>query len=200
MAASKINSPAESNLLGTENRDGESAENERNGKPVSLKRSVGVPGAIALLVGTMIGSGIFATPKWVLIYVGSVGMSLVMWSLCGLIALFGALCYCELGTLIPKSGAEYPYLMEAYGHLPAFLYSYVFVLFVKPSGIMILLVFGAYVIEPFFPGCGGREDLVPLVKILAAAALGMATFIFDFNEFFMQFNSFENMLWKCFSC
>ena len=104
-----------------------------------------------------------------------------MWTLCGLIALFGALSYCELGTLIPKSGAEYPYLMEAYGPLPAFLYSYVFVLFVKPSGIMILLVFGAYVIEPFFPGCGGREDLVPLVKILAAAALGKGKFLLYFD-------------------
>ena len=159
------------NSLSCLDQDGE-PHKKRNSRPVSLKRSVGVPGAVALLVGTMIGSGIFATPKWVLLYVGSVGMSLVMWSLCGLIALFSALSYCELGTLIPKSGAEYPYLMEAYGPLPAFLYVYVFVLFVKPSGIMILLVFGAYVIEPFFPGCGGREDLVPLVKILAAAALG----------------------------
>jgi len=173
MIMAGINSPAAQANLGA---NGE-PDIKRSGKPVSLKRSVGVPGAIALLVGTIIGSGIFATPKWILLYVGSVGMLLVMWTLCGLIALFGALSYCELGTLIPKSGAEYPYLMEAYGPLPAFLYSYVFVLFVKPSGIMILLVFGAYVIEPFFPGCGGREDLVPLVKILAAAALGIITFV-----------------------
>lgn len=179
------NSPRVSDLLDANNQDGESGNSHnKRSKPVSLKRSVGVPGAIALLVGTMIGSGIFATPKWVLMYVGSVGMSLVIWTFCGLIALFGALCYCELGTLIPKSGGEYPYLMEAYGPLPAFLYSYVFVLFVKPSGIMILLVFGAYVIEPFFPGCGGREDLVPLVKILAAAALGRSIFLFYFNDVF----------------
>lgn len=158
------------NML-TDSQDGE-LDGERRAKPVSLERSLGVPGAISFLVGTIIGSGIFATPKWVLLYVGSVGMSLVMWALCGMIALFSALCYCELGTLIPKSGAEYPYLLEAYGALPAFLYSWVFVLFSKPSGVMILLVFGAYVIEPFFPGCGGREDLMPLVKIIAAAAMG----------------------------
>ncbi|XP_068738085.1 b(0,+)-type amino acid transporter 1-like isoform X3 [Montipora capricornis] len=146
--------------------------NKWHSTPVSLKRSVGVPSAVALLVGTIIGSGIFATPKWVLLYAGSVGMSLVIWTLCGFIALSCALCYCELGTLIPKSGGEYPYIMEAYGNMPAFLFSYVFVLFAKPSTVMILLVFGAYVIEPFFPGCGGRADLVPLVKILAVAALG----------------------------
>ncbi|XP_073256438.1 b(0,+)-type amino acid transporter 1-like isoform X1 [Porites lutea] len=152
-------------------------ENSQNAKPVSLRRSVGLPEAIALLVGTIIGSGIFATPKWVLLYVGSVGMSLVMWTVCGLIALSGALCYCELGTLISKSGGEYAYLMEAYGPLPAFLCSYIYVLFVKPSMIMVLLVFGAYVSEPFFPGCGDSEHLVPLVKILAAAALGVITFV-----------------------
>ena len=155
-------------------------ENSQNAKPVSLRRSVGLPEAIALLVGTIIGSGIFATPKWVLLYVGSVGMSLVMWTVCGLIALFGALCYCELGTLISKSGGEYAYLMEAYGPLPAFLCSYIYVLFVKPSGIMSLLVFGAYVSEPFFPGCGDGEHLVPLVKILAAAALGKMFFSTSF--------------------
>ncbi|XP_078381316.1 b(0,+)-type amino acid transporter 1-like isoform X3 [Oculina patagonica] len=159
------------NML-TDNQDGDS-----QATPISLKRSLGLPGAISFLVGTIIGSGIFATPKWVLLYVGSVGMSLVMWTLCGMIALFSALCYCELGTLIPKSGAEYPYLLEAYGALPAFLYSWVFVLFSKPSGVMILLVFGAYIIEPFFPGCGGREDLMPLVKLIAAAAMGVILFV-----------------------
>ena len=164
-------------------------ENSQNAKPVSLRRSVGLPEAIALLVGTIIGSGIFATPKWVLLYVGSVGMSLVVWTVCGLIALSGALCYCELGTLISKSGGEYAYLMEAYGPLPAFLCSYIYVLFVKPSGIMVLLVFGAYVSEPFFPGCGDSEHLVPLVKILAAAALGKMFFSTSFFFFFSIFKT-----------
>ena len=139
---------------------------------VSLKRTVGIPGAIALLVGTMIGSGIFATPKWVLLYTGSVGMTLLLWAMCGMLALFGALCYVELGTLIPKSGGEYSYLLEVFGPLPAFLYSWAYVLFMKPSTVMLLLVFGAYVIEPIFPGCGGRKDLIPVIKLLAAAALG----------------------------
>ena len=176
MASFEVDSPPETSSLTT--------KTSNNTKPVYLSRSLGLPEAIALLVGTIIGSGIFATPKWVLLYVGSVGMSLVMWAVCGLIALFGALCYCELGTLIPKSGGEYAYLKEAYGPLPAFLYSYVFVLFVKPSGIMILLVFGSYVSEPFFPGCGGSEGLVPLVKVLAAAALGKVNY--GLKCFFLQ--------------
>ena len=166
----------------TENQDGELDDEKRGGKQVSLERTLGVPGGIALLVGTIIGSGIFATPKWVLFYVGSVGMSLVIWALCGVISMFGALCYSELGTLIPKSGGEFQYLLEAYGSLPAFLFSWIFVLFMRPAGqIMVLLVFGTYVVEAIFPGCGGREDLVPLVKILAAAAMGKWKVCFDFD-------------------
>jgi len=85
------------NML-TDSQDDELHHGERRGKPVCLERSLGVPAAISFLVGTIIGLGIFATPKWVLLYVGSVGMSLVMWALCGMIALFSALCYCESRT------------------------------------------------------------------------------------------------------
>lgn len=62
----------------TNSQDHGELHGERRGKPVCLERSLGVPGAISFLVGTIIGSGIFATPKWVLLYVGSVGMSLVV--------------------------------------------------------------------------------------------------------------------------
>lgn len=166
----------------SETQNGEVDVDEPVGNTVSLRRSLGVPGGIAFLVGTIIGSGIFATPKWVLFNVGSVGMSLVIWTICGIISLFGALCYSELGTMIPRSGAEFQYLLEAYGSLPAFLFSWTFVLFQRPaSQIMVLLVFGSYVIEAIFPGCGGREDLGPLVKVLAAAALGELKFLLQFS-------------------
>lgn len=165
-----------------ETQNGEFDDEKRVRNTVSLRRSLEVPGGIAFLVGTIIGSGIFATPKWVLFYVGSVGMSLVIWAICRIISLFGALCYSELGTMIPRSGAEFQYLLEAYGSLPAFLFSWTFVLFQRPaSQIMVLLVFGSYVIEAIFPGCGGREDLGPLVKMLAAAALGELEFLFSFH-------------------
>ena len=160
-------------LVGYDDRDSEPDEESLEENPISLKRSLGIPGGIAFLIGTIIGSGIFATPKWVLFYTGSVGMSLVMWAFCGVISLFGAFCYCELGTLIPKSGGEYQYLLKAYGPLPAFMYSWMLVLFMRPaSQIMVLLVFGAYTVEAFSPGCRSREEFVPLIKLLAAAALG----------------------------
>lgn len=112
-----------------ENKDVEHNGEKRDGTQLILESSLGVPGGIAFLFGTIVGSGIFATPKWVLFYVGSVGISSVMWTICGIFALFGALCYSELGTLIPKSGGEFQYLLEVYGSLPAFLFSWTFVLF-----------------------------------------------------------------------
>ena len=141
-------------------------------KPITFKRIVGIPAGISFIVGSIIGSGIFATPKYVLLYSGSVGLSLIVWFLGGVISLFGALCYAELGAMIPKSGSVYNYLNEAFGPLPAFLYIWTLVLFLKPADITLLLVFGAYVIEPFFPGCNATQDFLPLQKLIAAATLG----------------------------
>lgn len=151
----------------------EEGEVEEKRSFVSLQRKLGLVSGVCLIVGTMIGSGIFASPRYVMENSGSVGLSLIVWSLCGVLAMFGALCYSELGTMIPLSGAEYVYLLEGFGPLPAFLYSWTSVIVLKPSQVAIIcLAFGAYVIEPFFPGCGDREDLQPVVKLLAALAIG----------------------------
>ena len=140
---------------------------------VHMKRDVGLVGGVAVIVGTMIGSGIFASPSNVLKFSGSVGMALIVWTLCGILAICGALSYAELGTMIPTSGGESTYLLESFGGLPSFMYIWTACIVIKPSQIAIVcLVFGQYVVAPFFPGCDDRADVQIIIKLLAALAIG----------------------------
>lgn len=81
----------------------------------------------------------------------------------------GALCYAELGTMITKSGGEYPYLMEAFGSIVAYLYSWTTVIVLKPSSFAIIaLSFAEYTATPFYPGC---TPPTVIIKCLAIASL-----------------------------
>lgn len=141
---------------------------------VCVKQRLGLFSGTALIVGSMIGSGIFISPKGVIAGTGSVAASLIVWVACGIISLFGALAYAELGTMITKSGAEYAYLLEAgkalprsLAPVPAFLCSWVSVLVLKPCLFAVIsLGFGIYVVEPFYPGCEPPPGMVKLVSIL----------------------------------
>ena len=75
-----------------------------------------------MILGVMIGSGIFASPGEVLLQAGSPGAALVVWVLAGTIALMGAICYVELGTSIPESGGDYAYIRRAWGAPTAFAF------------------------------------------------------------------------------
>lgn len=101
---------------------------------VGLKREMGLMAAINVIIGVMIGSGIFISPQAALQFSGSIGACLLIWIACGVISLLGALCFAELGTVVPRSGAEYAYLIEAFaktdkfwGPLPSFVCAWVYV-------------------------------------------------------------------------
>ena len=85
-----------------------------------LKRDLGDWAAAAILVGTVIGSGIFLVPHDMIARVGTPGMVLVVWVFGGLLTLAGSLSYAELAAAIPEAGAEYGYLREAYGPIWGF--------------------------------------------------------------------------------
>lgn len=145
-----------------------------NSSTIKLKKELGLHNGVAIIVGVIIGSGIFISPKGVLMEAGSVGLSLVVWLFCGLISLVGAICYAELGTMILKSGSDYAYIGVSFGKLPAFLYLWVALVVIIPCGNAIgALTFASYVLEPLFP-CGPPRSAVSL---LAALCITILTYI-----------------------
>lgn len=147
MATSGDDEKAETPEASIKLKPSSSADEGDDGK-VKLERSVGLFSGIGLTMGTMIGSGIFATAPGVVQYSGSVGLSLVVWLLCGVIALLGAISYCELCTMITKSGGEYQYLYEAFGPIPAFLFCWTAVVVLRPATVAaIALTFSSYLIQ-----------------------------------------------------
>lgn len=138
------------------------------GETFELRKKFGLPGSIAIIAGTMVGSGIFASPVGVLAGTnGSVGMSLVLWAACGLIAGLAALCYCELASMFYDSGGEYAYLYKGYGKFGpvlAFVFCWTSVIITRTSGnAAVALTFGAYAVEPFY--IGSCETPVVLIKV-----------------------------------
>ncbi|NXJ66931.1 BAT1 protein, partial [Rostratula benghalensis] len=140
-----------------------------------LKQEVGLISGVSLIAGTMIGSGIFMSPEWVLHHMGSPGSSLLIWAACGLLAMFGALSYAELGTIIKESGGEYIYILRIFGSFPAFLFAYTSVILVRPAGLAaVCLSFAEYAVAPFYPGCPSPQVVI---KCTAAACILLLTVI-----------------------
>lgn len=136
---------------------------------LTLKREVGIIGAVSFIAGTMIGSGIFISPQYLLSTIGSPGASLIIWACGGVIAMLGGLCYAELGTLIPESGAEYIYILKTAGKVVAFLFLFSFIIVMRPaSATGIALSFAEYVVAPFYGDCTPPQLVV---KCVAAAGI-----------------------------
>lgn len=139
-----------------------------------LTRNVTLLQGVSLMVGVMIGSGIFVSPRYVLLHSGSVGATLMVWISSGVMAMFGALCYCELGTLIQRSGGELTYIREALGPLAGFLVSWTMVLILKPASVAIMtLSFASYAIQPFMSD--NNTETEQLIKAIAAVCIILIT-------------------------
>ncbi len=127
-----------------------------------LKRVLGIWSAAAIVVGTVIGSGIFLVPSSMIQNVGTPLMVFAVWVFGGLLTLFGALSYAELAAAMPEAGGEYVYLREAYGPLWGFLYGWT-QMWVAKSGSIATLATGFFIyLANFQPGLEKVWMVVPL--------------------------------------
>jgi len=116
-----------------------------------LERVLGVWSAAAIVVGTVIGSGIFLVPSRMIQQVGSPHVLFAVWIFGGLLSLFGALTYAELAAALPEAGGEYVYLREAYGPLWGFVYGWTQMWVAKSGSIATLATAFFYYLTNFHP-------------------------------------------------
>src|SRR6202453_1858188 len=157
---------------------------------MELRRDLGMGAAMSIVIGTVIGSGIFLVPHDMIARVGAPGMDFFIFVFGGLLSLAGALSYAELAAALPEAGGEYVYLREAYGPMWGFIYSWT-QMWVAKSGSIATLATGFFLyLANFFPpleqgflklpfslGLNGTPlevkygQLLPVALILALGAL-----------------------------
>lgn len=128
---------------------------ERTSTRPELARDLGVSHAAAVVVGTIIGSGIFLVPAEMMQAVGSARLVYLAWLVGGLLSFFGALTYAELGAMKPQAGGEYVYVRDAYGPLGGFLYAWTWFVIAKPASVAtvatgLVRILGTFSIFSFF--------------------------------------------------
>jgi APA family basic amino acid/polyamine antiporter len=152
---------------------------------MKLKKELGLFSSVSVLAGIMIGSGIYFFSMLVLgLASNSLGLSLVAWLVGGIITLFSALTYAELGTLFPKTGGYYVYLRKAYGRRVAFL-SGITNFFLSSSGsVALLALLFAQVIGYMLGVNDGAGFPAPLVGLIATVVIIILSLI---NYFGVQY-------------
>jgi APA family basic amino acid/polyamine antiporter len=141
-----------------------------------LPRKLGVFDAAALLVGGVIGSGIFVVPSLIAQRAPQPGLAIGLWIFAGLLVLCGALSFAELGTMLPESGGPYVYVRAAYGPFWAFLYGWTMMLVIFPASLAalvtaLLLYLGQFV--PMAPWAAKALGIVLLLGLSFVNARGV---------------------------
>uniref|UniRef100_A0A0K2TP09 Y+L amino acid transporter 2like [Apis florea] n=1 Tax=Lepeophtheirus salmonis TaxID=72036 RepID=A0A0K2TP09_LEPSM len=145
------------------------------GDGIKLKPTLGLIQGCTVIVGSIIGSGIFISPGGVLLGTGSINLALVIWAASGIFSMIGAYCYAELGCMIRKSGGDYTYILDTFGPFIGFIRLWAECVIVRPCTITIVaLTFATYAAKPFFPNCDPPDASV---RLLAAACICSLTFI-----------------------
>src|SRR5882757_3872188 len=163
----------------------EKIDNQRD--TTSLVRALGPLDATMIVIGSMIGSGIFIVSAESSRLSGAPGWLLLAWALAGLLTITGALCCSELATMMPRAGGVYVFLREAYGHSTGFLYGWTLFLVVQTGTIAAVAIafakfFGVfatsvspdnYLVSPM--SLGGYAISVSTEQLVAIALIALLT-------------------------
>ncbi len=140
----------------------------------ALARGIGLTDATMLVVGSMIGSGIFLVSAESSRLVGAPGWLLVAWALAGVMTITGALCCAELAAMMPRAGGQYVFLREAYGPATAFLFGWALLLVIQTGTIAAVAVAFANFSGVFFPVVSATNYIVAPV-VVGRYALSLST-------------------------
>ncbi|GFR57446.1 large neutral amino acids transporter small [Elysia marginata] len=163
----------------SQNRDPHTGSSMKHASPmecdtpkVELKKRINLFHCVSIIVGVIIGAGIFVAPVGITMQVRSVGMSILMWFVVGVFSTLCALCFAELGACLPESGGEYIYIKRAWGDFPAFLCMWMnYLLIIPVTGATSSLVFATYILKPAFPDCDPPREAIQLLAALVVALI-----------------------------
>lgn len=142
--------------------------------PQTLRRTLELKDLIFLVIGTVIGSGIFIVPATTLTQTGTnVTIALLVWIVAGVLSLLGALTYGELGAANPDAGGLYVYIRDAFGSLPAFLYGWTALLVISSGSVATLAVaFSAY-LGQIVPVSGWVAKVISVAMIVTTMVINV---------------------------
>ncbi len=169
-------------MLPSHHRMSQTAPASTKSIPADLPRVLGASQATAIVVGTIIGSGIFLVPSEMMQDAGSSTLVYLAWIVGGLLSLFGAMTYAELGSMLPYAGGEYVYLRGAYGDTTAFLYMWTWFAVAKPASIA-AVTSGLARTLGVFPAFHWLTEPVPGLPVLWSQifAIGVTWFMTGLN-------------------
>ena len=145
------------------------------GLDTEFKRGLGLFDSTMVVVGSMIGSGIFIVSAEMSRYVGSAGWLLVAWALTGALTIVGALSYGELAAMMPRAGGQYVYLREAFSPLIGFLYGWTLFMVIQTGTIAAVGVGFARYFGALVPWIADDNYLIPPLHLSAGYALSLST-------------------------
>jgi basic amino acid/polyamine antiporter, APA family len=165
---------------------------DKSHEETSFLRRLGLLDTSFLVIGAVVGSGIFMTPGLIAADLPSPGLLLAVWLAGGLITLCGALSFGELGAMYPQAGGQYVYIREAYGHGAAFLFGWAFFGFIMCGGLAALAVAFAEFLGSFVPVLSTQSVLFQTAvlghpyslsagQLVAAASILLLTLVNSFG-------------------